>query len=122
MDLMPYFLLDHWSPRNQTEAEPVINHREPPACELDGTQQFAADSLAFLNGMEGKAPLRRELPTHALDLLTAESLDEVGPRPELAVEISPALTPPDQLVFALLERIQDLSTKSSSGKRAAIGI
>ena len=121
-DLAPDLLLDHWSPRNQTEAEPVINHREPAACELHGTEQFAADSLALLNGMEGQTPLRRELPTDALDLLTAQGVDEVGSRPELAGGGSPALTPPDQLVFALLERIQDLSTKSAAGNRAAIGV
>jgi hypothetical protein len=71
-DLATDLILDHWSPRNQTDAEPVINHREPTTCALHGTEQFAADSLALLNGMKGKPPFGRELPTDALDLLSAQ--------------------------------------------------
>jgi hypothetical protein len=121
-DLAPDLLLNDWSLRNQTEAEPVINHREPPACELHGTKQFAAESLSLLNGMEGKGSLRRELPTDALNFLTAQGVEEVGSRPEFAGGRPPALTPPDELVFALLERIQGLATKSAFRNRAAIGI
>ena len=73
------------------------------------------------NGMEGQTPFRRELPTDALDLLTAQGLDEVGSRPEFAGGGSPALTPPHQLVFALLECIQDLSTKSAPATGLRLG-
>jgi hypothetical protein len=94
-DLAPDLLLNDWSPRNQTEAEPVINHREPPACELHGTEQFAADSLALLNGMKGKPPFGRELPTDALDLLATQGVDEVGSRAKFAGGASRALTSPN---------------------------
>ena len=123
-DLATDLILDYWSQRNQTEAEPVFNHREPSACELQGTEQFAADSLALLNGMEDYPPFCRKLPTDALNFLTAQGVEEVGSRPEFAGGGPPALTPPDELVFALRECISELSTNNNSAasNRVAISV
>jgi hypothetical protein len=64
--------------------------------------------------MECYPPFSRELPTDAVDFLTAQAVEEVGSCPEFAGGGPPALTRPDELAFALLERIQDLGPRGQS--------
>src|SRR5260370_150564 len=55
-------LLDDRPPGDQAEAQPVVDHGETAAGQLCRAQKLAAHRLPFLDGLEGKTPLGRQLP------------------------------------------------------------
>jgi hypothetical protein len=113
-------LFDYRPPRNQAEAEPIVDHGEPAAGELRRTEKLAAHRLPLVDGLESEAAFGRQFSTDALDLLASKGADEVGSNPRPALGRPAAVPLPDQLVGAPLQGLTHLGAESGGGERAAI--
>jgi hypothetical protein len=113
-------LLEHGPPWNEAEAESVIDHREPAAGELGRSDELAAHRLPFVDGLESKAAVGRQLPADALHLLACQGADEVGFDLQPALGRPTGVPLPDQLMLAPLERLPRLGAEPTGGERAAL--
>jgi hypothetical protein len=69
-DLPADLFFNHWPPRHEAEAEPVIDHSEPPADELGGADELTAYGLTVPDRLEAEATFLGELLSDPLDFLT----------------------------------------------------
>jgi hypothetical protein len=77
-DLATDRFLEHRPPWHQTEAEPVVDHRETAADELSRTEKLTPDRLPLADGLESQAAFGRQVPADPLDLLMRQRADEIG--------------------------------------------
>ena len=115
-------IFNHWPPRHEAETEPVIDHGETPAGELDRADQRAAYGLSVLDRPEAEAAFSGKLLAHPLDLLTSEGGQEILSAPHTPVGMAPGEALPDQFVLAAFQGIFDFGTKAGVGKRALFAV
>lgn len=70
-------LLERRPPRDQAEAEPIIDHGEPAAGKLSRTDQPTANMVAGNGRPPFPAPLGGERPAGALDVAGLKPLNEI---------------------------------------------
>ena len=119
-DFTADLILEHRPPRDQAEAEPVVDHGKSAAGQLRRAHKPSAHGLALFNRREGKTPLGRELAPGPLHLLLLKSQDEIDSQPPRAVGCSRGMALPDQLVGAPIESLADLDAESAHGERALV--
>src|SRR5947209_4779695 len=113
-------LVEHGPPRNEAEAQSIVDHGETAARKLRGIEKVAADRLALVDGPEGEAAFGCELPADALELLAREGADKVGFDPQLALRRPAGVPLADELIGAPLEGFTHLGAESAGRQRAAI--
>ena len=75
-------LFERGPPRNQAEAEPVVEHGEPSARKLRGTDQRSGDMVARQGRLPCPAPFHGEGPAGALDIASLQPLHHISGNPD----------------------------------------
>ncbi len=79
-DLQPDPALQRLVPWHETEAQPVIDHREASAGQLRAASQLACELVAGCHGLPFSPLFRSHRAPDAFDLTRLEALDEVSRR------------------------------------------
>jgi hypothetical protein len=113
-------ILEHWPPRDQAEAEPIIDHGKSAAGQLRRLHKLSAYGLALFERREGKTPLSGELAAGPLHFLQLKGRDKIDSWPPRAVDCSRGMALPDQLGGAPIKSLTDLDAESAHDERTLI--